>query len=86
MTEALQVLAEARNSTRLREFLRSGVDREFIFMPSNLSHFISRLAAGEEGTVIVPDWPRGLNQLGNTCYLNSLLQVRLGICLLASKF
>jgi ubiquitin C-terminal hydrolase len=26
-----------------------------------------------------PDLPRGLNQLGNTCYLNSLLQVVTGV-------
>lgn len=27
-----------------------------------------------------PDLPRGLNQLGNTCYLNSLLQVASCLC------
>lgn len=35
MKEALLVLAEARNSSRLREFLRSGTDRKFC-LPSSL--------------------------------------------------
>jgi hypothetical protein len=30
MKEALQVLAESRNSSRLREFLKSGNDRAWI--------------------------------------------------------
>jgi hypothetical protein len=62
MTEALQVLAEARNSTRLREFLRSGVDRESIgihlilfgasFPRSGRSgeHHITELAARSQPT------------------------------------
>ncbi|KAG7099973.1 hypothetical protein E1B28_001766 [Marasmius oreades] len=56
MQEALNVIAEVRNSDRLREFIRTSRD------------------PGEAAAVIPAEWPRGLNQLGNTCYLNSLLQ------------
>ncbi|KAK7464469.1 ubiquitin-specific protease ubp2 [Stygiomarasmius scandens] len=56
MTEALSVIADFRDSERLRQYVKTSVDPGDIVAPTRL------------------DWPRGLNQLGNTCYLNSLLQ------------
>ncbi|TRM61623.1 hypothetical protein BD626DRAFT_405576 [Schizophyllum amplum] len=56
MREAMQIIAEVRDSERLRQFALTGRDPGYVRAP------------------IRPDLPRGLNQLSNTCYLNSLLQ------------
>ena len=72
MKQALTVIADQRASTRLRTFLESGADRK------RQTYFSSEICAecihlaGEPTQVKPDDWPRGLNQLGNTCYLNSL--------------
>ena len=73
MKEAMEVIAETRNSTRLLTFVQSGIDSEFCLRLGIFS--LQSPAAGDPSTVSRPEWPRGLNQLGNTCYLNSLLQV-----------
>lgn len=79
MREALAIIAETRDSERLRQFLTTGLDRKFScgnFLCSEYSlTVVASYTAGEVVTPTRADWPRGLNQLGNTCYLNSLLQV-----------
>lgn len=54
--DALSVVAETRDSERLRQLVATGSD------------------PGDIPVIIRQDLPRGLHQLGNTCYLNSLLQ------------
>lgn len=54
--EALLVIAEYRESERLKKFAVTGED------------------PGEGYAEVGMEVPRGLNQLGNTCYLNSILQ------------
>jgi len=74
MREALSIIAELRDSVRLRQFLETGTDRQ-LFSLSLESVLLTSLTAGEIIPATRSDLPRGLNQLGNTCYLNSLLQV-----------
>ena len=66
-------IAEVRDSERLRQFITSGMDREL--HEFRCCALLSYFTAGEVVAPTRPDLPRGLNQLGNTCYLNSLLQV-----------
>ena len=40
---------------------------------------VNWFTAGEIAAPTPPYMPRGLNQLGNTCYLNSLLQVIINV-------
>ncbi len=81
MREAVAVIAEMRYSDRLRKFLETGSDRMSAFLRRARKGHLHRALAGETVPATRQDWPRGLNQLGNTCYLNSLLQV----CLARSR-
>lgn len=72
--EALRTIAEVRDSSRLRHFLEEGKDCKRLPSSALATLLTVRTLAGD---IVVPtraDLPRGLNQLGNTCYLNSLLQ------------
>ena len=75
MREALSVIAEFTESQRLRGFLETGQDRRFLFEKKLAQISDLSSAAGDVTNTTAPNMPRGLNQLGNTCYLNSLLQV-----------
>jgi ubiquitin carboxyl-terminal hydrolase 25/28 len=80
MREALSIIAELRDSARLRRFLETGTDRQWVL----LVIVIVSLTSPTAGEIVPPtrsDLPRGLNQLGNTCYLNSLLQVYVTVLL-----
>ena len=79
MKEALSVIAEVTSSDRIRKFLETGVDRMYD-VPS-CSFIAHGYAAGDASQSSSPEMPRGLNQLGNTCYLNSLLQASWVSCL-----
>ncbi|KZT62738.1 cysteine proteinase [Calocera cornea HHB12733] len=60
MLDALRSIATARASHRLLRFLETGNPEAD--------------APSSTAMAVPPDFPRGLDQLGNTCYLNSLLQ------------
>jgi ubiquitin carboxyl-terminal hydrolase 25 len=71
--EAIAFIAQARDSFRLRKFLEIGEDRKLL----DFTRSYGSLMINSAGDILAPvraDLPRGLNQLGNTCYLNSLLQ------------
>ncbi|GAA5867533.1 hypothetical protein JCM1840_002542 [Sporobolomyces johnsonii] len=60
MREALEAIAEARNSDKLRAFLRSGNT--------------DSIDGWQAGPAVDTNLPVGLTNIANTCYLNSLLQ------------
>jgi len=74
MREALSVIADVRDSERLRQFVATGVDRAWHRFDCCFTSDVVSFTAGEIVAPTRHDLPRGLNQLGNTCYLNSLLQ------------
>ncbi|KAI8853034.1 hypothetical protein BC829DRAFT_440327 [Chytridium lagenaria] len=71
--EAFRTIAEARNSGALKQFLDEGV------MPTNTD--LMDVIMVEDGEKL----PCGLNNVGNTCYLNSLLQLYYSIPLLRNR-
>jgi ubiquitin carboxyl-terminal hydrolase 25 len=79
MKQALLIIAEDRQSARLKAFVETGQDcmESFTVSRAKLTLRLVAIAAGPPPPDSArADWPRGLQQLGNTCYLNSLLQVR----------
>ena len=65
LNEALSIIAESRNSDRLRYTVSSLSGNAVHIGPSSNGYGAFNLSITE---------PRGLNNIGNTCYLNSLLQ------------
>lgn len=53
-----------------------------VSFPGYLSNINNHDAAGDVKAEVSLAFPRGLNQLGNTCYLNSLLQVGFSLLIL----
>ena len=75
MRDALSVIAEVRDTHRLREFLSTGRDSKSSLYSLHAVTNCLRVSVEDTSPENALDMPRGLNQLGNTCYLNSLLQV-----------
>lgn len=76
MRTALLIIAEERGSERLKHLATTGKDGWCDSDDFDQSLTMSSLDGPPPPESSRIDWPRGLQQLGNTCYLNSLLQVR----------
>lgn len=72
MKQALITIADYTDSSRLRAYLETGMDSGYPLLQHIATTYLL-LVVGERAPTPHPvDWPRGINQLGNTCYLNSL--------------
>ena len=71
---SLRLIAESRNSVLIEHFLNTGE------MPGGGEMDLSVIPTLETDVTNITQ-PAGLNNIGNTCYLNSLLQV----CLYSNK-